>query len=59
MGRETHAACTCENTFFLQFAMPVGCELGNRKNGTGSTKFALTSGNTLFCAAWNKLRIKE
>ena len=38
MGRETHVAFTCENTFFLQFG--TSCELGNRKNGTGSTKVA-------------------
>ena len=44
-------------THFLQ--IEIGGELGNRKNGMGSAKVALTSGNTLFCAAWNKLRIRE
>ena len=57
MGRETDAACTCENTIFLQFG--ISCELGNRKNGTGSTKVALACENTMFCALRNKLQIKE
>ena len=42
---------------FLQFG--ISCELGNRKNGTGSTKVALTCENTMFCALRNKLRIRE
>ena len=42
---------------FLQFG--ISFELGNRKNGTGSTKAALTCENTLFCALRNKLRIRE
>ena len=38
---------------FLQFG--IGCKVGNRRNGTGSTKVALTCENTTFPAAWNKL----
>ena len=57
MGRETHAAFTVKTQCFLQFGK--GCELGNRKNGMGSTKVALTCENTMFCALRNKLRIRE
>ena len=39
MGRETHAAFTCENTFFLQFE--IGCELGNRKMGREAQRLHL------------------
>ena len=42
---------------FLQFG--ISCELGNRKNGPGSTKVALTCEKTMFCAAWNQLRIRD
>ena len=42
---------------FLQFG--IGCKVGNRRNGTGSTKVALTCENTTFPAAWNKLGIRE
>ena len=58
MGRETHAAFTCENTLFVA-GWNTSCEPGNRKIGTGSTKVALTCENAMFCAAWNKLRITE
>ena len=37
MGRETHAAFTCEETqSFLQFG--ISCELGNRKKWDGKLK---------------------
>ena len=42
---------------FLQFG--ISRELGNRKNGTGSTQVALTCENTMFCALRNKLRMRE
>ena len=40
---------------FLQLG--ISCELGKRKNWTGSTMVALTCENTMFCALRNKLRI--